>query len=964
MSAGLRKQRLLGGAKWVGKTRVLFPRTRANSTQLEATWKRAVLPITQQAYEAHAGAVARVTASLSSAFPITHLAETVLYLSMDGSSGSTSFTDSSNYGHAVTAGGSASISTASPKYGTGTTAFDSATLDYLKVPMTSALQLGNSDFTIEGYIDVTNTGTTINNIAGSWGAQPGFLVFVNNGGTLGFDLVEQGGTALGFEALSAAGAVPLNTGTYQHFAVVRLGNVVTIYINGTASGTPVTITSGYTMPAMTAPIFIGAQSYADTDPTVGDSDFRLDEFGITKFARYQTNFTPGPFGTDAIPSTIAASAAASATATATLTVVAGGTVLATSAVAVATVTAGLFSGPSKTLAATPAAAASITAALVSGPATPQPDPNYNLTVFHLRAGDQYAPNQNWPVVDVGPGHRQVTYVGTMPAVEQGAGPIYHGDISFDASGGLNLPWTDDCNIGSSDFTLQFWLYTPGFSGGPSSNLLVAGYNGSDYAFNFMVLDGGVLYLGVSAQSISIDGLAASTWHHIALVRSGTSLKGYANGINFAAWSTTLSGGLTFNSGTQLNIGHVSGSPQFQGKIYDLKFQKLAQYTSNFSRPTQPLLSTDGYGMPAPVTVSSVTAAGSATATAALTTAIGNPVAANATAAAAASGTLSTSSGQVLAANAVAVAAVTGAIDTSVKQLATQAQAVASVGASFKLDISLSSQVAQVVSGVTAGLGKGIGLASTPQAVATLGNNLYHDLQMAASAQAVATAAPVQPVYQVLMVANAVAVATSSGLVAKSANMSVAATGAANATAALGVGVQLASAPVAQASASALLTVGNTSIAAASSAAASMTAALSTGYTLGASAQASASKSAALFIGKALATAAYAQASVAATYSISKLMAAVVSAQANASATAVIPSLGPVQPDPNRTYMVSVDGRTFAVSATMTPAVLADVRTALIGADNRTLKLGVDMRRYAVPSTGADAPTSVLILVTS
>src|SRR3990167_4126243 len=76
-------------------------------------------------------------------------ANTQLLLHCDGTDASTTFTDSGNTVHTVTANNSAQIDTAQKKFGTASGLFASATSDNLSVPDHADWDFGTSDFTID-----------------------------------------------------------------------------------------------------------------------------------------------------------------------------------------------------------------------------------------------------------------------------------------------------------------------------------------------------------------------------------------------------------------------------------------------------------------------------------------------------------------------------------------------------------------------------------------------------------------------------------------------------------------------------------------------------------------------------------------------------------------------------------------------------------------------------------------------
>ncbi|MDP6925246.1 MAG: hypothetical protein R2568_10385 [Candidatus Scalindua sp.] len=75
-------------------------------------------------------------------------ANTVLLLHMDGANNSTSFTDSSDNTHSVTAYGNAKMSTSPKKFGTASASFDGSG-DYLAVPDSADLNFGSGNFTLD-----------------------------------------------------------------------------------------------------------------------------------------------------------------------------------------------------------------------------------------------------------------------------------------------------------------------------------------------------------------------------------------------------------------------------------------------------------------------------------------------------------------------------------------------------------------------------------------------------------------------------------------------------------------------------------------------------------------------------------------------------------------------------------------------------------------------------------------------
>jgi len=150
------------------------------------------------------------------------------------------FVDNSANAFAITVAGNTSVQAFSPfdpttAYSAGTVGgsgyFDGSG-DYLTVPDNAALDLGTSDFCIEGWAYLNST--TEETIVAKWGALAGtssYLVYVS-AGTL--TLLT---TTNGFNIdVNLAGAA-VSTESWFHFAVVRSGSSYAIFQNGSRTAT-------------------------------------------------------------------------------------------------------------------------------------------------------------------------------------------------------------------------------------------------------------------------------------------------------------------------------------------------------------------------------------------------------------------------------------------------------------------------------------------------------------------------------------------------------------------------------------------------------------------------------------------------------------------------------------------------------------------------------------------------------
>ena len=222
-----------------------------------------------------------------------HYSAVSLLLPMDGTNGSTTFTDSGPNALAVTAVGNAQISTTQSKYGGASAYFDGAG-DAVQIPFNAALDLTSGDFTIEGwvYFNAVSGTPTIITPFGTGTAFGGWVIVLDSSSRLTFYLSTAANTwNLATNVLFSATAVV--TGTWYHFALVRNGSAFTPYLNGIA-GT--TFTSSSTLYNNSRPLKIGAEKDSNVFPLNG----YIDDFRISRFARYTSTFTPP---TAALPTT-------------------------------------------------------------------------------------------------------------------------------------------------------------------------------------------------------------------------------------------------------------------------------------------------------------------------------------------------------------------------------------------------------------------------------------------------------------------------------------------------------------------------------------------------------------------------------------------------------------------------------------------------------------------------------------
>jgi hypothetical protein len=191
----------------------------------------------------------------------------------------------------ITTGGNTKVSTAQSKFGGASALYDGSG-DYLLVSNTgNPFNLGTGAFTYEFFANITTIA------AGDRQA----VLFHDDG--IRIEIRRTGANIYPHVYLNNTGADPtdpqitssqyITTGTWNHIALVRNSNTLTIYVNGVSGGTSATL--GATLGSQSA-LYIGNRP--DNDLSVNGY---LDEIRISNTARYTGTFTPTAtaFGNDA-----------------------------------------------------------------------------------------------------------------------------------------------------------------------------------------------------------------------------------------------------------------------------------------------------------------------------------------------------------------------------------------------------------------------------------------------------------------------------------------------------------------------------------------------------------------------------------------------------------------------------------------------------------------------------------------
>lgn len=231
--------------------------------------------------------------------------------------------------------------------------------------------------------------------------------------------------------------------------------------------------------------------------------------------------------------------------------------------------------------------------------SPAPDPKFNQVTLLLN-GDGTNGQQNNTLLDSSSNNFTITRNGTPT---QGSVTPYwpNGQWSnyFSGTAGnyISVPDNAAFQLGSGDFTIEGWvnlssLTASSYLMGKGDRATVAG-SAFSLPFTGYTMD---FYAGSSVFSLSTFTPTLNVWFHIALVRNGTTITRYINGVSNA--SVTI-GTASINTGgsNEVRIGGYVNSTGFlgiNGYLSNLRIVKgTALYTSNFTPSTTPLTAVSG-----------------------------------------------------------------------------------------------------------------------------------------------------------------------------------------------------------------------------------------------------------------------------------------------------------------------------------------------------------------------------------
>jgi len=149
---------------------------------------------------------------------------------------------------------------------------------------------------------------------------------------------------------------------------------------------------------------------------------------------------------------------------------------------------------------------------------------------------------------------------------------------------------DIFNLGTSDFTVEMWLFPTDLSNSGTIISFIRANNTSDDNHPHIYRAASELrFYTDGTDKISGGTLSLSTWHHVAISRSGNDHKMFLDGSQVGSTytaSNTYTQGRPVVASYNDTLTTVGSANLFTGYISDVRITKgLARYTSNFTPPT-------------------------------------------------------------------------------------------------------------------------------------------------------------------------------------------------------------------------------------------------------------------------------------------------------------------------------------------------------------------------------------------
>ena len=159
-------------------------------------------------------------------------------------------------------------------------------------------------------------------------------------------------------------------------------------------------------------------------------------------------------------------------------------------------------------------------------------------------------------------------------------------LYFNGVGKLYSVKSNEFNLGTSDFTIDWWEYRTTSANGSNLDIQFLSYANSFTSFDVGYVNAGNVTTNISsnntswnmAQSVSMGAVVLNAWSHRALVRSGSNFYTFKDGVLISKFTSALSILISNEIHIAVNVSAIH-------YIDEVRFSKFARWTANFTPPT-------------------------------------------------------------------------------------------------------------------------------------------------------------------------------------------------------------------------------------------------------------------------------------------------------------------------------------------------------------------------------------------
>lgn len=141
----------------------------------------------------------------------------------------------------------------------------------------------------------------------------------------------------------------------------------------------------------------------------------------------------------------------------------------------------------------------------------------------------------------------------------------------------------DFAFGSADYAIEAWIRT---TASGASYKVCSNFQLFQNTFTLGMRSDGLVEYAIAGSVVKTSASAVNdgSWHHIAVTRSGTTLRMFVDGV---LQGSTVTNSITMVSGTTFRVGSGNSDEYWNGWIDDLRVTNgVARYTATFSPPTE------------------------------------------------------------------------------------------------------------------------------------------------------------------------------------------------------------------------------------------------------------------------------------------------------------------------------------------------------------------------------------------